>query len=93
MIHFYIGDDDDDDDEPEFQEVEEIVLSQMVNLLREDLGKRRRMWLSLLTVELMWHYSLFDYCRAWGRRTTIQHKNQATRCARKSYPHRRCEKC
>ena len=36
--------------------------------------------------------SPFQYGRSWGRRITIQHKDQATRRARKSYPHRRCKK-
>ena len=49
-IHFYIGDDDDDD--PEFQEVEEIDISDDEAMVRR-LGKRMRMWPSLLTVELM----------------------------------------
>ena len=28
-----------------------------------------------------------------GERVAIQHKDPATRCATKSYPHTRCEKC
>ena len=34
VVHFYIGDDDDDDDEPEFQEAEEIDISDDEPIIR-----------------------------------------------------------
>ena len=103
MNHFYIGDDDDvdddddddagDDDELEIQEVEEMPIS-----LSDDEPMVRRLGEEnedvAIIIDSGADVALFPLSMAdHGERVAIQHKDPATRCATKSYPHTRCEKC
>ena len=90
-VHFYIGDDD-DDDEPEFQEVEEIDISD------DEPTHGSETWEEnedvAIIIDSGADVALFPLSMAdHGERVAIQHKDPATRCATKSYPHTRCEKC
>ena len=89
VVHVYVGD---DDDEPEFQQVEEIDISDDEPMVGR-LGEENEDVAIIIDGGADIALSPLSMADHGPSRFAIQHKDQATRCTRKSYPHRRCETC
>ena len=88
VIHFYTG----DDDGPEMEDCWMILDTSDDEPMVRRLGEENED--VAIIIDSGADVALFPLSMAdHGERVASQHKDPATRCATKSYPHTRCEKC